>query len=98
MKPSDILRKAAELIADPEKWVRGKMAIGVNGYPTYPHSPEACKWCAYGAVHKISGGEYGVSRAFYYSFGRYLSSINDSEGHAYTIGAMMHVADKMDGI
>jgi hypothetical protein len=48
----DVLRAARERISNPEKWARGQFAYrGPTAWDyTTPDSPEACRWCAAGAV------------------------------------------------
>jgi hypothetical protein len=96
MKPSELLRKAAELIADPDRWTTGYYAVDANGDMVSPNNKKACKWCASGAMFKTMTDE-GVEDCFPINLGM-LASINDKERHAYTVGWMMHKADELDNL
>jgi hypothetical protein len=49
-KRSEILIAARTIIADPERWTQGHLARDSEGEIRRPDEPEACKFCAYGAV------------------------------------------------
>lgn len=51
----EILRAAREKIADPARWRKGWYASDVNGVDCYGHDPEACRWCAIGAIQAVVG-------------------------------------------
>lgn len=46
--------KAYELIADKDKWAKHTFAIDKEGCSVRPESPDACKWCMYGAVMNLN--------------------------------------------
>lgn len=47
----DTLIKARELLLDPTKWGKGYLARNVNGKGIEnPIGPDACQWCALGAI------------------------------------------------
>ena len=99
MTPSEHLRLAAALIADEDRWTREFTARDIAGEPCEPDSPDACQWCAVGALSKTSPSfHWDEVYEFKKVYGVELPALNDSAGHAYTIGAMMHVADKLDGL
>lgn len=100
MTPSEHLRAAAALIADEKRWTHGVSARDARGRPCDPESSRACQRCAFGALWKILSGPsfWDVLPKFIELYGKSLPALNDHEGHAYTIGAMMHVADKLDGL
>ena len=101
MTPSEHLRLAAALIADEKRWTHGTSARNAAGEPCEPDSPDARQRCAFGALVQASPNDltyYGTAFKFLKVYGNDMASLNDSAGHAYTIGAMMHVADKLDGL
>ncbi|HVI40738.1 MAG TPA: hypothetical protein VM577_08760 [Anaerovoracaceae bacterium] len=54
----EILKKAKEKISDPANWCREMIAQKADGTAAYNKDPEACKWCAAGAIwssHEDSG-------------------------------------------
>jgi hypothetical protein len=56
MKPSEILRGARELLEKPGAWTRGWFARDeFGGTVNSGLDHEACKWCAYGALQRVSG-------------------------------------------
>ena len=46
------LIKTKALIADPKNWLQGLMASNEKGQYVPPYSPDACKFCALGALRK----------------------------------------------
>jgi hypothetical protein len=50
MKPSEILRKAAERIATPDTWAQGDVAFNEDGEVVGAKSSDACRWCMAGAL------------------------------------------------
>lgn len=54
MTELEILTKARELIADPERWATGELARDAGGHKVPPDSPSACRWCAYGALQNFA--------------------------------------------
>ena len=50
-----ILEDALELIEDPDRWTRGFYARDAEGVSVDPYSERACRFCALGAVARISG-------------------------------------------
>ena len=53
----EVLRKARELIADPEHWTQSAMARSVNNRPCRVNGPAAYKWCAVGATLRVESVE-----------------------------------------
>ena len=45
-----ILKKAYDLLSDPEKWCQNHDALNEEGVYTHPWSDGAVQWCAIGAV------------------------------------------------
>jgi hypothetical protein len=52
---SEVLRKAADLIEPEGAWIQEQDAVDVDGMEVMPIAPEACQWCALGAI-----GRYGA--------------------------------------
>lgn len=50
---SQLLREARDLIADRLHWTRGTYARNIDGKPVNAHDPEACRFCAVGAVQRV---------------------------------------------
>lgn len=50
MTAREILEKAREKIARPENWCRGALARDAKRRSVRPETPEACRWCVFGAV------------------------------------------------
>lgn len=57
MKPSEILAKAADLIAPEGAWTQGSYALSANGDTAPPEDPEAVCWCASGAILRVAPSE-----------------------------------------
>lgn len=100
MKTSDVLREAAKFIANKKRWTCFVTARNCKLVPVDPRVPGAHVWCAVGALVKIIGEYYTeiIIQEFRQIYGADLADTNDSKGHAGTIGAMMWVADKLDGL
>lgn len=49
-----MVQAARELISDPARWCRGTMAKNDRGYAVGPRQPDACQWCALGALVKCT--------------------------------------------
>lgn len=47
--------KAWELISDPQRWTQGSFAKNKNGDSIFAIDPDACQWCAYGALRATYG-------------------------------------------
>jgi len=50
----DLLREARALISDPDKWTQGTLARNAYGSEVAHYSPDACKWCAVGAISRVA--------------------------------------------
>jgi hypothetical protein len=66
MKALEVVTTAKALIADPKHWTKGYLAVDKLGRLTSLRSPQACKWCMSGAIHRAAynlGGidEFGVA-------------------------------------
>lgn len=51
--PKQILIAARDLIADPAHWTRETVARDKRGRPTEPYNPNACQFCALGALTAV---------------------------------------------
>lgn len=54
----DVILGAYQLIEDPERWLQGTFARGVDGHDVTPVDPRACRRCVLGAV-ACSSNELG---------------------------------------
>jgi hypothetical protein len=52
-----VLNDAADLIEPEGRWTRGAYARDVNGEIAIPVSPQACSWCAMGAIRHVAPDE-----------------------------------------
>lgn len=96
---AEILRQARELISDPERWCTDAYAempslTGGLGEACNPTYSEACKWCAAGAVGKVTDDDdplfntawrssslYPLEQAAQDLYGRHIEEVNDVLGH-----------------
>lgn len=62
MKPSTILRGAAERLSTPECWARGDYAFDAAGNLAGPCSKEAVSWCSIGAIRVAGDRADGMAR------------------------------------
>jgi hypothetical protein len=54
MTPQEVLIKAAELLeSSPTAWTQDWLARNTDGNTTSPRNPNACSWCAMGAIAKV---------------------------------------------
>lgn len=53
MLASEILSKAADLVEPKGAWYQGDFAANAEGDLVEPEDPDACRWCAAGAIHAI---------------------------------------------
>jgi len=56
MTPVEALTAARDLITDPDRWTTRGFALGVNDAKVLPTSPDAVKWCAAGALIRVTEG------------------------------------------
>jgi hypothetical protein len=54
----DALIKARTLIADIKNWTQRQGARAINGRPVPITSDLACRWCAEGALLKVTGSNW----------------------------------------
>lgn len=58
-----LLRRAGELITDPDRCCVGAYAVDADGQAVSHHSPNAVRWCAVGALMRATRvSEEGVRR------------------------------------
>ena len=86
----EIVRVARDLIADPEHWCWGEFAQTAVGVSCSWGSPDACRWCAEGALR------YAAIKVLDFDLDSFetlepigaiaypdsLTNINDNQGHA----------------
>ncbi len=98
----EIIQNAINVISQPEKWLRGSLCCDKNGIAADPASPEACKWCAVGAI-EISRFKYGRSfngeLSYFHNelsdwclenYSNDLPWINDNHGREQVIEVLEH--------
>lgn len=89
----DLLREARALISDPDKWTQGALARNAHGSEVAHYSPDACKWCAVGAISRVAASNNAsydtemsaysslvqASRRLFYSDA--VGEVNDTHSH-----------------
>lgn len=55
MNEYEILTRAREIVADPNKWGKEHLATDEKGDDVVPADPKAKTWCALGAIGKVAG-------------------------------------------
>lgn len=83
----EVLENARALIADPERWTRSALARDSAGGEVHERHPNACQWCALGALAKCSECAPLFSPAIHALHvaipGRpSIADLNDRDGHA----------------
>lgn len=85
MSPTDVLRRAKARIADPARWCQGALASDpMRGADesVAPTAPEACAWCALGAVCAEVGAEE-LSQTYGTVGGHAIMYLNAAAGEMY---------------
>ncbi len=106
---TDTLQKARDLIADPDKWCVGTLAMDEQGAPTTPYSPVATRWCLVGSIEKqISDVFLGIGPViptlkFATSYIKkearsYIAEFNDRNTHETVIAMMDEMIEASKGI
>lgn len=88
MKTSEVLKQAKSLIDTPDKWTQENFALSENDIPVDYDSPEACRFCAIGAVWRCdvqgSGAERTLRNAIH---GYSIVEFNDNSAHDQVMAA-----------
>lgn len=102
-RAAEILLKAAEFLTD-ERWTQGDLSRDAQGNEVYHDSPDACRWCANGALRKVTDDdeqEYSEAEAYLLDvvqaagFGA-VEDWNDAQGRtAAQVRAMLRKAAKV---
>ena len=79
--PETIIRAALKRISNPERWCARNAARNARNEPVPPHSPEAVRWCAMGALQAESTTHEEYRRAKLMFGEESLIRVNDKEGH-----------------
>ena len=104
MNIAEIIRQAADLIRDKEKWAQGKYAVNADDFDVNPRGDDAVGWCAMGALMKVSppdDGHYGVAarecRETLDRDGlpRNLQAFNDTEPHHRVVALLDRTASRL---
>ena len=91
MNAVEILKRAKRRIENPRHWCVGANGRDRQGKSVFPWSPDACRWCAYGAIdaaelpHIRHALEYLDAAAFEVSGeieDARVDLVNDHFGHA----------------
>lgn len=93
METLELLRKARDLISDPERWVQSWFSVNKDGNPVVGNNGPAVRWCALGAVHHFApdyASSMAAKAALRRSVGGPVSHVNDRQGHA----AVMEMFDR----
>lgn len=88
-----IIKEARDIIADPLRWTRGHFATNAGGEPRVTFDPDACKFCAAGALLKAMDNARTDHPTFLealraldgYCDGDRIVFINDQRGHVDTL-------------
>ncbi len=91
MNTLELLKAARERISSEESWTQGAFAENSDGAPVMVKSPEACRWCAIGALESISPPDEPLvfRRAFRelsatlddFGWDRRMAAYNDMSSH-----------------
>jgi hypothetical protein len=60
MTPASALRAARDLVSDHTRWARFVSARDAEGVEVEPIHPEACRWCAHGALRYVTADHFDV--------------------------------------
>lgn len=83
----EILIKARELISVPERWTQETMARTPLGDECPIDSDEASCWCAWGAISRVSTGDYYEAYSLITEMADYgVVNFNDTHTHAEVLG------------
>lgn len=87
-----IISDALDLIRDRERWSNAETAVDLHGSPVSPHSECAVKWCAMGAVDRVSKGRILLAIIAHNELrkdaNKPIDEINDVDGHEAVIDLM----------
>lgn len=102
----DVLVQAARLIADPERWTQGALALDEIGDSVHPENDFAVRWCGYGAILAVVGdsfvldmmkAEAALREAADDLFGTVsIGEINDFLGHWAIMTCYRHAIAKLE--
>ena len=70
-----LLETARKRIENPDHWTKGVLARDHSGNEVAPDSPDACQWCAIGAVEKAAEEVY-VHPHYVHAYGMKTHPIN----------------------
>jgi hypothetical protein len=84
----DVLVAARALIEKPENWTQGAAAQDSKGRRVHPHHPEACRWCALGALTRAGDRAQDGYRLLRAATGaRSIIELNDDGTHPNILAA-----------
>jgi hypothetical protein len=82
MRPSELLRAAKALIAEPDNWTQSHFARTADGTPVDVIDPAACKFCAVGAIERAAVSNGGSRVDYAQALGR-LATVCDGNVAAF---------------
>lgn len=95
-----LLRDAAALIEDPERWTTTYFARTAEDHECLPTDKAAAKWCMLGALGKISGKHHAVlteaQTAVERHVGYGIGNFNDTHTHDEVLRAMRAAAESLE--
>ena len=100
MTPLETLKAARQLISDPAKWTQGWFAKNERGFTVSEDHPDACCWCALGAMRKVSPSWKGYHQtAAILMNGSLLrvSDFNDTHTHAEVLALFDAAIAELEG-
>lgn len=94
MTPKELLINAKAVIQDPAHWVQEKLAVDASGLSTACRKPDACRWCAMGAMLNQSDGT-GAMRKAERLLTAQAEALLDFKGLTHKDNAITAVNDKL---
>jgi hypothetical protein len=98
----EILKAARELISGSNQWTQRANAREMHGEIIATTQPEAVRWCAYGALNKVSRGDSAVIRRAYNELmgdaEMSLEGLNDIAGHVAVLARFDAAITRLEGL
>lgn len=101
--PITILRRALEIIREPEQWTPKARALDAQGARVRPEDPTAVRWCIEGAI-SLACNPYGLLPPYFMKvldevateYGCYgVNLLEDAFDHAGVVGFLERVIEKI---
>ena len=103
--PTTVLRRALEIIREPEQWTPRARALDEKGRWVHPGDPTATRWCIEGAV-SLACNPYGILPPYFMAlldevameYGCYgVNLLEDGCDHARAIEFLERVIERVQG-